>query len=101
MARAIAREVRAASGGLPAVRALGVYLASRGRAQVSLNLLDYRQTSVWTAMAAVERAAAARGAAVAETELIGLMPEDAMLGVVGQALKLPRFQAENVLWRTP
>lgn len=101
VARAIAREVRAASGGLPAVRALGVYLESRGSAQVSLNLLDYRQTSVWNAMAAVEAAAAARGAAVTETELIGLLPEEAMLGVVGQALKLPRFQAQNVLWRTP
>jgi len=100
VARAIAREVRAASGGLPAVRALGVYLESRGRAQVSLNLLDYRQTSVWAAMAAVERAAAARGARVEETELIGLMPEAAALEVVSEALKLPGFDSGKILEET-
>lgn len=46
VARAIARRVRESGGGLPAVRAIGVHLESRGRAQVRMNLVDFRQTSV-------------------------------------------------------
>lgn len=99
VAKAIAREVRASSGGLPAVRALGLRLESRGCAQISLNLLDYRQTSVWTVLAKIEEGARERGAAVLETELIGLMPEDAALGVVREALKLPGFGGGRLLER--
>lgn len=97
IAKAIAREVRASSGGLPAVRALGLRLESRGLAQVSLNLLDYRQTSVWTAVSRIEEGARARGTAVLETELIGLIPEEAALGVVREALKLPGFGGGRLL----
>lgn len=82
VARAVARAVRESSGGLPAVKAIGVPLASRGRVQVSMNLVDYRVTSPAAAMAAVERAAAARGVEVEEGELVGLMPEDALLGSI-------------------
>src|SRR6185295_7598107 len=64
MARAIARRVRESSGGLPAVRALGVYLASRDRAQVSLNLVDFRRTSLLEAFARVSAEAVAEGVAV-------------------------------------
>jgi glutamate formiminotransferase / 5-formyltetrahydrofolate cyclo-ligase len=89
VARAIARRVRESGGGLPAVRAMGVYLASRGQAQVSMNLVDYRRTSVLTALDRVQREAEALGTRVLETEVIGLMPEQAVLGVVREALRLP------------
>lgn len=78
LARAVARAVRASSGGLPALRAIGVPLPSRGLVQVSMNLLDYRVTSIATAFAAVAAAAAALGAAVRESELIGLAPRAAL-----------------------
>jgi glutamate formiminotransferase len=89
IARAIARRVRESGGGLPAVRAMGVYLASRGRAQVSMNLVDYRRTPILRALWRVEEEAAALGARVTESEVIGLVPEEAALGVVRDALKLP------------
>ncbi len=89
IARAIARKVRESGGGLPAVRAMGVYLASRGRAQVSMNLVDYRRTSVWTALERVRREAADLGTRVLSSEVIGLVPEEAALGVVREALELP------------
>lgn len=82
VAREVARAVRESSGGLPAVKAIGVPLASRGRVQVSMNLVDYRVTSPAAAMAAVEREAAARGVEVEEGELVGLIPEDALLGSI-------------------
>ncbi len=97
IARAVARKVRESGGGLPAVRALGVFLASRGLAQVSMNLVDYRQTSVWSALKRVRQEAGALGARVVETELIGLMPEEAAAGVVREALQLPGFTSGRVL----
>ncbi len=89
IARAIARRVRESGGGLPAVRAMGVYLASRNRAQVSMNLVDFRRTPVLVALERVRAEAATFGASVVEGELIGLMPEEAARGVVRQALRLP------------
>jgi glutamate formiminotransferase len=88
-ARAIARRVRESGGGLPAVRAMGVHLASRGLAQVSMNLVDYRRTPVARALEMVETEAAALGTRVVETEIVGLVPEAAVRGVAWEALKLP------------
>lgn len=97
VARTIARKVRESGGGLAAVRALGVYLASRGRAQVSMNLVDYRRTPVLAALDRVRREAEALGTRVLETEVIGLVPEEAALGVVRDALLLPGFSARSLI----
>lgn len=76
-ARRIAARVReSAPGGLPAVRALGV--RNRGRAQVSMNLLDFRRTSLTDAFDRVRREAEQAGAAVAGSEIVGLPPEAAL-----------------------
>ncbi|HEX2254048.1 MAG TPA: glutamate formimidoyltransferase [Thermoanaerobaculia bacterium] len=80
LAREVARTVRESSGGLPAVRALGVALPSRGCVQVSMNLVDHRLTSPAAAFAAVEAEARRRGARVVERELIGLVPQAALEG---------------------
>ena len=74
-ARAIAKALRASNGGLDTVKAIGVLVG--GRAQISLNLADFRVTSVAEAFAAVSREALARGTKVVEAELIGLLPEEA------------------------
>jgi glutamate formiminotransferase len=74
-ARAIAKALRASNGGLQAVKAMGVLV--RGRAQVSLNITDFRITSVREAFAAVNRLAALHATKVVEGELIGLLPEQA------------------------
>jgi glutamate formiminotransferase len=97
IARAIARKVRESGGGLPAVRAMGVWLESRGRAQVSMNLVDFRQTSVLTAFDRVRQEAEALGTRVLESELIGLMPDEAVEGVVAEALRLPAFGMGRML----
>jgi glutamate formiminotransferase len=96
VAGAVARAVRESSGGLPAVRALGLLLARRGRAQVSLNLVDYRRTSLAAAMDAVAAEAARHGARVVETELVGLLPEAAARGAEGLGIA---GLAERVLER--
>ncbi len=100
IARSVARRIRESSGGLPAVRALGFFLPRRGRAQVSMNLVDYRQTSLLQALDRVRREAEALGARVVETELIGLAPEEAILGVAREALQLPELSLGRVLERS-
>ncbi|MGH2847101.1 MAG: glutamate formimidoyltransferase, partial [Thermoleophilaceae bacterium] len=75
LARSIAAELRESSGGLPGVRALGLRLAERGRAQVSTNVHDHRAVPL---AEIVERVRAR--AKVAEAELVGLAPREALEG---------------------
>ena len=74
VARAVAGAVRERDGGLPGVRALGFRLASRERAQVSMNLVDLHATGLEEACWAVRRESRARGVEVAGIELVGLVP---------------------------
>jgi len=97
VARAVAAAVRESGGGLPAVRALGFYLPSRGHAQVSMNLVDYRRTSLARALERVRQEAAARGARVLASELVGLLPRAAALEVVRETLQLPALAPGQLL----
>jgi glutamate formiminotransferase len=97
LARSIASRLRTSGGGLPALRALGVPLASRGRVQVSMNLLDYRLTSPLAAFEAVERAARELGARVLESEIVGLAPAAAFAGVDESRLRLASPLAGRLL----
>jgi len=96
IAREIARAVRASSGGLPFVKAIGLELEG-GRVQVSMNLTNYQRTPVWLAYSAVAHQALARGARVAGAEVIGLVPAEALLDVARQQLGLLDFQPDQVL----
>ena len=74
LAKEIARRVRERTGGLPRVQALGLFLDDLNCAQVSMNLLDFSITPIWRVWEAVRDAAAERGVALRESELIGLAP---------------------------
>jgi len=78
IARRIARAVRERDGGLPFVKALGFELESRGLVQVSMNLIDYEQTTIAEAFAAVQREADRHGVVVAGAEIVGLVPRAAL-----------------------
>lgn len=96
-ARKIARAVRESSGGLPAVQAMGVLLPSRGRVQVSMNLLDYHRTPPAMVFERVRVEAARLGVAVAAGELIGCAPADALPPDPIQALRLRTLRPEQIL----
>jgi glutamate formiminotransferase/glutamate formiminotransferase/formiminotetrahydrofolate cyclodeaminase len=96
-AKDIAKVVRQSGGGLPFVKAIGINLASRGMVQVSMNLTNYEETPVHAALAAVQREAERRGIEVAGTEIVGLIPQSALLDAAQQALRLERFDAHQVL----
>jgi glutamate formiminotransferase len=97
VARRIASAVRERDGGLPSVRALGLPLERRGMTQVSMNLLDFRVTPPAAAFAAVEELAAKAGVEVAESELVGLLPEAALAAVDPIRLKLQRFSRDRLV----
>jgi len=97
IAKAIAKSIRASSGGFPDVKSLGLPLESRGLVQVSMNLTDFERTPVHVVYREVERLAALHGVAIADSELIGLMPRKAMEISFAGAMKLSRFSAQSVL----
>jgi glutamate formiminotransferase len=77
IAQAIARSIRESSGGIPNVKAIGLFLASRGRAQVSMNLTDYTHTDLHELARRIDEAAAKLGTSVADGEVIGFVPQAA------------------------
>ena len=97
VAQAVASAVRESSGGLPYVKALAINIATRGIVQVSMNLTNYKSTSMAEAFLAVEREAASHGVAVLDSEVVGLVPT-AALPVAGAAhLRLRDFTSNSVL----
>ena len=81
VARRLAGQVRERDGGLPAVQALGIDLASQGCVQLSMNVLDHHRTSLWHIWETVDRLARQEGVSMLDSELIGLAPAAALLDV--------------------
>ena len=81
----IARRIRESGGGLPKVQANGFFIEELGRAQVSMNILDFRTTPLWRVWETVRAEAAEDGIELAESELIGLAPLAAFLDVADHA----------------
>jgi glutamate formiminotransferase/glutamate formiminotransferase/formiminotetrahydrofolate cyclodeaminase len=97
VAKAIAKAVRQSNGGLPFVKAIGVELKTQGLVQVSMNLTNYVETPLHVVLAVVRREAEARGVEVAGTEIVGLVPEQALIETAQQALHLDQFDGGQVL----
>jgi glutamate formiminotransferase len=96
-ARKTAAAVRERDGGFPGVRALGLELPRAGLVQVSMNVEDWEAAALHDLLAAIEREAAARGAEVVGSELVGLMPGGAVAAAAGAALRIDGFDASRVL----
>ncbi len=95
IARTIGKSIRESSGGFPAVKAMGLLV--EGQAQVSMNLVDYTQTPLHVVYDAVRTQALAAGVDIDRSELIGLVPQEAMLQAAAHYLRLPAFSAGRVV----
>jgi len=95
IAKAIARAVRHSSGGLRYVKALGLLV--EGRAQVSMNLTDYRRTPIHRVMEMIRREAARYGVAVVSSEIVGLVPNEALVDAARFYLQLDGFSSDQIL----
>src|ERR1041384_4052557 len=97
IARRIARAVRERDGGLPFVKALGFELQSRGLVQVSLNLIDYEQTTIARAFDAVKTETDRTGVEIAGAEIVGLLPRAALDRAAAYFPLLENFRETLVL----
>jgi glutamate formiminotransferase/formiminotetrahydrofolate cyclodeaminase len=95
IAKRIAKTMRFSSGGLRYVQAMGVLV--EGQAQVSMNLTDFRQTAMATVLELVRREGARYGALVTRSELVGMLPQQALLDAACWYLQLDGFSPEQVL----
>jgi glutamate formiminotransferase len=96
LARNIARVVRARGGGLPFVKALGFDLSSRGLAQVSMNLVNYQTTGMTQAYNVVSAEAARLNVEIVSTEIVGLVPQNALDRAAEYFQKLENFSEDKV-----
>ena len=97
VAKAVAAVVRETGGGFPGVRALGLDLPRAGVVQVSMNVEDWEAAALHEIVARIEFEAAARGAEVAGSELVGLMPAGAAAAAAGAMLRIDGFDESHVL----
>ncbi len=96
-AKAVAAIVRETGGGFPGVRALGLDLPRAGVVQVSMNVEDWEAAALHEIVARIEEEAAAHGAEVVGSELVGLMPAGAAAAAAGAMLRIDGFDESHVL----
>ena len=99
LAKAIARTIREKDGGYPCVKAMGVMLQDRNLAQVSINMTDFRTTSLHVVFDRVTEEAARHGVDIDGSEIVGLVPAEALLLVAAHHLKLRDFDPSKVFER--
>lgn len=95
IAKAIAKAIRGSSGGLRYVKALGFSVA--GQAQVSMNLTNFEKTPIHRAVELIRREAALYGVQIARSELIGMIPQQALVDAAVWYLQMDGFQPEQIL----
>ncbi len=97
IAKEISRRVRFKDGGFPEVRAMGVDLKERGMVQVSMNLTNYRVTNIPKVYEFIKKEALDRGIEVSGSEIVGLIPLDALEEIIKYYLGYPDFSTEQVI----
>lgn len=97
VAKKIATAVRHSTGGLRFVKAMGIELEDRSIVQVSMNLTNYEKTPVFRVFELVKREAARYGVTVLESEIVGLIPQAALMASAAWYLQLEGFSNAQVL----
>ncbi len=97
IAHGIAKKIRFIGGGLRFVKAMGVELTDRGITQVSINMTDYTRTALYRAMEMVRFEARRYGVSVVGSEIIGLVPMQALVDTAEYYLGLENFSSDQVL----
>jgi glutamate formiminotransferase len=97
IAKKIAKTIRFSTGGFRYVKSMGVHLASRNLAQVSINLTDFEQTPMHLVYETVRREAERYGVSVVGSEIVGLIPKKAIEMSAEYFLRYENFRPELVL----
>lgn len=99
IAKRIAKGIRHSSGGYRHVKAMGLLLHERNQAQVSINMTDYTKTPLHRVFETVKAEAARHGVSVVGSEIVGLVPAEALVEAADYFLRLERFDPSQVLER--
>lgn len=97
LARKIARSIRGSGGGYPTIKALGVLIEETATAQVTINICDYRQVSLARIFETVKSEADRYGVSISGSEIVGLLPMEALLDAAAFYLRLQGFHPGQVL----
>ncbi len=97
IAQRIAKTIRESSGGLKHVRALGFYIKEKDIAQVSMNLVNFRATPVHDVMKAIEEECTKLGVETVSSEVVGLIPQEALTDSAILYLKLKEFERDQII----
>jgi len=97
IANCIARQIRHINGGFRYVKAMGVYLADKKCAQVSMNLTNYQKTSLYRVLETVRMEARRYGVQITGSEIVGLTPAEALLDCAAYYLQLEGYSPAQVL----
>jgi len=95
IAQKIAKAVRHSSGGMRFVKGMGVLV--EGRAQVSMNMTNYRQTPLARVVEMIRREAERYGVGIHHSELVGLIPQEALNDAATWYMQLDGFSNEQIL----
>src|SRR5208337_862512 len=99
VAKKIAKQVRGKDGGLSAVKALGFELKDRGIVQVSMNMVDYKASQLFKAFELIRTLAEEQGIEIVESEIVGLVPQEALIDSAEFYLRLHSFKKYQILER--
>jgi glutamate formiminotransferase len=97
IAKDIAKKVRHSSGGLSYCKAMGVELKEKNMVQVSMNMTDYTKTALYRSFELIKTAAATYGVTVAGSEIVGLVPMEALIDTAVYYLSMKNFSTAQVL----
>jgi len=104
IAKRIAKDIRASSGGLMHLKAIGVGLKREGMVQVSMNITNYKTTPLYRVVELIKIEAKRYGVSIRESEIIGLVPLDALIDTSTFYLQLRDFSSNRILekriWET-
>ncbi len=97
IAKAIAKAVREKDGGLKCVKAMGFDIKERGIVQVSMNLTNYLETPIFKAFEAVKAEAQKHGVNIIESEIVGMVPLQALSDTADFYLRLEKFKSDQII----
>jgi glutamate formiminotransferase / 5-formyltetrahydrofolate cyclo-ligase len=97
IANDIAKKVRHISGGLRYCKGMGIALKERGIVQVSMNMTDYTRTALYRSFELIKTEARRYGVTIVGSEIVGLVPMEALIDTAVYYLGLENFSMEQVL----
>ncbi len=97
IAKDIARSVRGPSGGFDTVRAVGLKFEERNKVAVSMNMFDYEKTPIYRTFDFIKNEASRFGVSVVGSELVGVVPQEALINSLEKYIRLENFERSQIL----